>query len=78
MMTTNKQTWRCVIYGSRNGEILGTVYVGADTVAQARTAGHTQAKLIGIKKRVRVAAYPWSIANDVKAVSQGFVRRVSE
>ena len=76
MITTAKPKWKCLLCDSRAGKILGTVYVGGDDKESAKRAAVIQGKLIGIKRRVKVYARPWSLVEDPRAVASGYVRAV--
>ena len=78
MITTTKQKWKCLVCDGRTGNILATVYVGGDTVENAKAAAGMQAKLLGIKKRVRITARRWSLAEDARAVAGGYVGRATD
>jgi hypothetical protein len=78
VITTTKKKWKCLVCDGRTGTILATVYVGGDTVESAKAAAGIQAKLRGIKKRVRITARPWSLAEDPRAVAGGYVGRVED
>lgn len=75
MITTAKQKWKCLLCDSRSGNILATVYVGGDDKEGAKRAAVIQGKLIGIKRRVKVYARQWSLAEDPRAVASGYVGR---
>lgn len=78
MITTAKPKWKCLLCDSRSGKILGTVYVGGDDKEGAKRAAIIQGKLIGIKRRLKVYARRWSLAEDPRAVASGYVGAVQD
>jgi len=78
MITTDKQRWKALVCDGRSGNILRVLYVGGDNADSARSAASTQAKLAGLKRRVRIHVRKWSIVEDALAMASGFVRRVPD
>jgi hypothetical protein len=78
MITTDKQRWKATVCDSRSGKILRVVYVGGDDADSARAAAKTQARLMGVKRRVKIYVRMWSIVEDARAMASGFVRRISD
>jgi len=78
MITTDKQRWKATVCDSRSGKILRIVYVGGDTAESAKSAASTQAKLMGVCRRMKIYVRRWSIVEDARAMASGFVRRASD
>lgn len=78
MITTDKQRWKATVCMSRSGKILRIVYVGGDNAEQAKSAAAIQARLMGVKSRVKIYVRKWSIVEDARAMASGFVQRVTD
>ncbi len=78
MITTDKQRWKALVCDGRSGNILRVLYVGGDDANSAKSAASTQAKLMGVKRRIKIHVRKWSIVEDARAMASGFVRRVPD